>query len=109
MKLRLVERGREYHEFEAPSVEDLAHYLEHVARSKEQTAEALAGMHLHLWHSDTWWDLTKDLSPFTSWLMDVIDAEPEDVRRFMEHPFEYPDWLFLAAVQMKRLLDAATG
>ncbi|MDX1546186.1 MAG: hypothetical protein R3247_04325 [Rhodothermales bacterium] len=62
---------------------------------------------VHLWHGDAWWNLTDDLTHFADWLQAMPGTDPAEVHRFTEAPLERPDWLFLAAAQMRRLLDAA--
>lgn len=62
---------------------------------------------LHLWHGDAWWNLTDDLTHFADWLQAMPGTDPVAVRHFVEAPLDRPDWLFLAAAQMRRLLDAA--
>lgn len=104
MEFRLTEGRHELVVFNASDGNELAEaLLAHGAGGEVQ------GIHVHLWHSDAWWNLTSDLSQFATWLVEAKQMSPEDVAHFEAKPWQMPELLWEAACQLQRLLDAATG
>ena len=102
MRLRLTCGYLEAEILDVSSQEDLAEVL-----ARRSTAASLLPSQIHLWHNEAWWNLTDDLAPFLHWIIETQDVDLDEARRFAEDPLDRPDWLFEAARQMQRLLDAA--
>ena len=102
MRLRLTSGYLGDEILDVSSKEGLAEVL-----AQRAPAESLLPCQIHLWHNDAWWNLTDDLGPFLHWIVETQGVEMDEARRFASAPLLRPDWLFEAACQMQRLLDAA--
>ena len=102
MRLRLTCGFLEAEILDVASQEALAEAL-----ARRTRADSVLPSQIHLWHNEAWWNLTDDLEPFLHWIIATQGVKVLDARRFAEAPLHRPDWLFEAARQMQRLLDAA--
>lgn len=66
-------------------------------------------LEVHLWHGNAWWNLSDDLAQYAAWRVGPGRPTEAEARRFAGAPLSRPDWLYDAACQMQRLLDAALG
>lgn len=101
MRLRLTSGYLDAEIIDVSSQEELARAL-----ARRTTASPLLPSQIHLWHNNAWWNLTDDLAPFLNWIIETQGVDVAEARRFGEAPLQRPDWLFEAACQMQRLLDA---
>ena len=105
MRLRLMDDGVEMAVLEIASAEELRDILTH---AEGERLRAVRHLHVHLWHDYAWWNLSDDLSQFFTWVIETGIGTLEETRAFAAAPLSRPDWLFEAALQMKKLLDIVT-
>ena len=107
MRLRFVAGRTELASLEVASAQELADKLVHVFPNLEYDPESIPAIDVHLRYRDAWWNLTSDLEEFNAWIVEAKGASPAATVRFSKNPLSRPDWLYEAAVQLGRLLDAA--
>lgn len=106
MRLRFMAGRSEIASLEVASAQELAEKLTHVFPDLEHAPQSVTGVEVHLRHKNAWWNLTNDLAEFNAWIVEARGASLEATRQFAKAPLSRPDWLFEAAVQLGRLLDA---
>ncbi len=109
MQLRLADGPAALAVFEARTEEEFAERLVRIQRTLKDQLQTTARLEVHLWHNDAWWNLSDDLAQFFAWGLETGRATPDETRRFVGAPLSRLDWLYRAARQMQRLLDAASA
>ena len=108
MRLRLMEGSTEVAVVEIASAEELKEGLALIRELVGNWLFSTPHLRVHLWHDAAWWNLSDDLSQFSTWIIETGAGTLEETRAFTTAPLSRPDWLFEAAWQMKTLLEVAT-
>lgn len=104
MRLRVIEGETVWAVFDVENAQDLERHLAQLTATW-----AAKRPEVHLWYGNAWWNLSDDLAQYAAWGIGLGRPTDTEARRFAGAPLSRPDWLYDAARQMQRLLDAALG
>ncbi len=108
VRLRLADGPIELADVEAHSAAELAERFAGLQRAAQERLLATSRLAVYLWHGGAWWNLSDDLAHAVAWHGGAVRATPDEIQRFAGAPLSRFDWLYEAARQMQRLLEAAS-